>query len=409
MGNTAIDEQRGGSVDVTLGSPTVYQAGLPSGPGGVRLYVVRPTVAGSSFRLPNPNYCTVGAEPVCVVINKGTQSIDITNFGGTLITSLAANRAIEAYLLIVGVDLWSPIGPFVVSSSGGLNGNRKPFEVVYTASSTTRTNVRTDVAKQYGYVGADGPAAVAVTIKSGVVLGGGTPTGASFGTGGWPAGSTMLITLESGAFIAGAGGAGGRGADINGAGVGAGGDGGLAMNVLVNAALINNGTIQGGGGGGGGAARRLINSVWLPGGSGGLAMDVRVNAALINNGTIQGGGGGGGGAARRLINSVFLPGGSGGGGAGANPGAGGGIVNSNNATIGQAGSFTAGGLAGDAGGYQGGVGGAPGALGGNGAPGTAGGGGARGAAGTAIQVLASGGFSLTKIVAGTITGAETSI
>ena len=364
MGNTAIDEQRGGSVDVTLGSPTVYQAGLPSGPGGVRLYVVRPTVAGSSFRLPNPNYCTVGAEPVCVVINKGTQSIDITNFGGTLITSLAANRAIEAYLLIVGVDLWSPIGPFVVSSSGGLNGNRKPFEVVYTASSTTRTNVRTDVAKQYGYVGADGPAAVAVTIKSGVVLGGGTPTGASLLTGGWPAGSTMLITLESGAFIAGAGGAGGRGADINGAGVGAGGDGGLAMNVLVNAALINNGTIQGGGGGGGGAARRLINSVWLPGGSGG-------------------------------------------GGAGANPGAGGGIVNTNNATIGQAGSFTAGGLAGDAGGYQGGVGGAPGALGGNGAPGTAGGGGARGAAGTAIQVLTSGGFSLNKIVAGTITGAET--
>jgi len=362
MGNTAIDEQRGGSVDVTLGSPTVYQAGLPSGPGGVRLYVVRPTVAGSSFRLPNPNYCTVGAEPVCVIINKGTQSIDITNFGGTLITALAANRAIEAYLLIVGVDLWSPIGPFVVSSSGALNGNRKPFEVVYTASSTTVTRVRNDVARQYGYVGADGPAAVAVTIKAGVVLGGGTPTGASFGTGGWPAGSTMLITLESGAFIAGRGGAGGRGQDTAGNGLTAGADGGLAM-------------------------------------------DVRVNAALINNGTIQGGGGGGGAGLLRTLSGITYPGGSGGGGAGADPGAGGGVVNGNSATAGQPGSFTAGGLAGTAGGYVGGVGGAPGALGGNGAP--SGGGSSRGAAGVAITVNTSGGFSLTKIVAGTITGAET--
>lgn len=367
MGNTAIDEQRGGSVDVTLGSPTVYQAGLPSGPGGVRLYVVRPTVAGSSFRLPNPNYCTVGAEPVCVVINKGTQSIDITNFGGTLITALAANRAIEAYLLFVGVDLWSPIGPFVVSSSGGLNGNRKPFEVVYTASSTTVTRVRNDVARQYGYVGADGPAAVNVTIKSGVVLGGGTPTSASFGTGAWPAGSTVFVTVESGAFIAGAGGRGGRGQSSAIAGT--------------------------------------------AGAAGGLAMDVRVNTALVNNGTIQGGGGGGGGGANRLVSSVNVQGSSGGGGAGANPGAGeiapaGGPASS----AGQAGSFTAGGAPGTivaAGGALGGTGGAPGQAGTAGQSGTANNGTAGGAAGVAITVNITNGFSLTKLVNGTILGAET--
>lgn len=364
MGTTAIDEQRGGSVDVTLGSPTVYQASLPSGPGGVRLYVVRPTVAGSTFRLPNPAYCSVGAEPVCVVINKGTQSIDIANFAGVVITPIAANRAVEAYLGVAGVDFWNLNGPFVVSSSGALNALRKPFEVVYTASSTTVTRVRNDVAKQYGYVGADGPAAVSVTIKSGVVLGGGTPTSASFGTGLWPAGSTMLITLESGAFIAGAGGRGGRGQSV-------------AINGTAGAA-------------------------------GGLGMDIRVNAALVNNGTIQGGGGGGGGGANRLVSSVNVQGSSGGGGAGANPGAGeippaGGPTSS----AGQAGSFTAGGAPGSivaTGGALGGTGGAPGQAGTAGQNGTANNGTAGGAAGVAIQVFNT--VTLNKLVNGTILGAE---
>jgi hypothetical protein len=364
MGNTALDEQLGGSDDTTYGAAGIYTLRAPTGFNGCRLYVARPTVSGVILRMPNPSVCSTGAAPIFVIINKGSQALTVTNNGGINIGTIAAGNAWEIWLLLDGFDTWLPIGPFPVSSSGTLNGNRKVFDVTYTASSTTVTRVRNDVARQYGYVGADGPAAVSVTIKPGVVLGGGTPTGASFGTGAWPAGSTMLITLEPGAFIAGRGGAGGRGADTNGAGVGAGGDGGLAM-------------------------------------------DVRVNAALINNGTIQGGGGGGGGGARRLVNAVQVPGGSGGGGAGADPGAGGGIVNGNSATIGQAGSFTAGGTAGDAGGYVGGAGGAPGALGGNGAPGTAGGGGARGAAGVAITVNTSNGYSLNKIVAGTITGAET--
>lgn len=364
MGTTAIDEQRGGSVEVTLGSPTVYQASLPSGPGGVRLYVVRPTVAGSTFRLPNPAYCSVGSEPICVVINKGTQSIDIASFGGVVITGLAANRAVEAYLGVAGVDLWNLNGPFVVSSSGALNALRKPFEVVYTASSTARTNVRSDIAKQYGYIGADGPVAVNVTLKTGVVLGGGIAGNPSFTTGAWPSGSTMLITLESGAYIAGAGGTGGNG--------------------------------------------RLANSTGgSVGGAGGDAMSVRVNAALINNGTIQGGGGGGGGGAVRIINSVPFQGGSGGGGAGANPGTGGIIVDNAASTAGQTGSLTAGGVGGVlGGGAAGGTGGAPGAAGSAGQSGAQAGF-AGGAAGAAIVVQTSAGFSLTKIIAGTILGAET--
>jgi len=360
MGNTAIDEQRGGSVDVTLYVSTVYMARLPHGPGGVRLYVVRPMVVGSSFRMPHPDHCNVGADPVCVVVNKGTQPISMTTRGGTFITSLAAGFAVECYLGVVGVDLWYLSGPFVVGSNNALNAFRKPFDIVYTSSSSTVTRVRNDIARQYGYVSADGPVAVNVRIKTNVVLGGGTPTSASFSTGSWPAGSTMAITLEDGAFIAGAGGAGGRGMDAAGNGM-------------------------------------------TTGGNGGLAMDVRVNTLLINHGTIQGGGGGGAAGSRKLVASVWLPGGSGGGGAGANPGAGGGIVNSMTSTIGQAGSFTAGGAGGTggAGSNVGGTGGAPGAFGSNILFGSA-----PGAAGVAITVNASNGYTLNKIVAGTITGAE---
>lgn len=362
MGNTAIDEQFGGSDDTTYSLGGIYTLRLPSGVNGCRLYVARPTVVGVTLRMPSPSRCSTGGAPIFVIINKGTQTLTVTSNGGITIGTIAAGNAWEIWLPQEGVDTWLPIGPFPVSSSGNLNGNRKVFDVTYTASSTTVTRVRNDVARQYGYVGADGPAAVSVTIKSGVVLGGGTPTGASFGTGSWPAGSTMLITLEPGAFIAGRGGAGGRGQDTAGNGMTAGGDGGLAM-------------------------------------------DIRVNAALVNNGTIQGGGGGGGAGLLRTLSGITYPGGSGGGGAGADPGAGGGVVNGNSATAGQPGSFTAGGLAGTAGGYVGGVGGAPGALGGNGAP--SGGGSSRGAAGVAITVNTSSGYSLTKLVNGTILGAET--
>ena len=276
MGNTAIDEQRGGSVDVTLGSATVYQGRMPTGPGGVRLYVVRPTVAGSTFRLPNPSYCSVGSEPVCVVINKGTQSIDIASFGGVAITSLAANRSIEAYLGVVGFDYWNLNGPFTVASGSALNGTRKPIELVYTASTTGGTNFRVDAAKQFGYVGADGPVALQVTVKTGVVLGQAAWTGLLFGsppagttTGGWPDGSTCLIVVEPGAYIQGRGGAGGTGMNVAGAGMTAGGAGGTALECLVPTTIVNNGFVRGGGGGGGGGARRTNNSILYVGGSGG--------------------------------------------------------------------------------------------------------------------------------------------
>jgi hypothetical protein len=364
MALTAIDEQRGGSVDVTIGTAGIYRCRLETGPGGARLYVIRPTVVGVIVQMPDPARSTCGTAPNVVLINKGTQTLTVTNYAGTTIGTIAASNAWEIWLPIAGDDTWLPIGPFPVSSSGTLNATRKVFDVTYTASSTARTNVRTDVAKQYGYIGQDGPVAVNVLVKAGVVLGGGTAGNASFATGAWPSGSTMVITLESGAYIAGAGGAGGSG-------------------FLANSS--------------GGTA----------GGAGGDAMSVRVNASLINYGTIQGGGGGGGGGAARIVSSVATQGGSGGGGAGANPGAGGPIIQSAATTAGSAGSLTAGGSGGVLGaGAAGGTGGAPGTAGNAGQSGTTSGQ-AGGAAGVAIAVQTSAGYSLTKLVAGTILGSET--
>lgn len=362
MGTTAIDEQRGGSVEVTLGSPTVYQASLPSGPGGVRLYVVRPTVAGSSFRLPNPAYCSVGSEPICVVINKGTQSINIASFGGVVITGLAANRAVEAYLGVAGIDSWNLNGPFVVSSSGALNALRKPFELVYTASTTGGTHFRVDTAKQFGYIGADGPVALTVTVKTGAVLGqadlgpfllGSPPAGTT--TGPWPAGSTCLITVESGAYI------------------------------------------QGRGGGGGAPATPPLN----PGGNGqqgGAALECLINTVVINNGFVRGGGGGGG-AGNRITSPASILGGFGGGGAGAPGGSNG--TGANAGTI--AATLETGGSGGQlAGGYAGGPGGAPGQAGSAGFGLSGATGGAGGAAGPAIRRRSS--VTVTQLGGGVYAG-----
>lgn len=313
MGSTAIDEQRGGSVDVTIGTASTYRARLPTGPGGVRLYVVRPTVAGVTFRMPDPAYCSVGAEPVMVIINKGTEPLSIVSFTGGSIGTLAADNSWEVWLIAPGVDIWLPIGPFPTISSSGLNGSRKIINLVYTASTTGGTNFRTDAARQFGYIGADGPVALQVTVKTGVVLGQAAWTGLLFGsppagttTGGWPDGSTCLIVVEPGAYIQGRGGAGGTGMNVAGAGMTAGGAGGTALECLVPTTIVNNGFVRGGGGGGGGGARRTNNSILYVGGSGG------------------GGAGAPGGAGGPLVGGVANSAGSAGslesGGLGANPG-----------------------------------------------------------------------------------------
>lgn len=360
---TALEEMRGGSVDATIASGD-YRCRLDSGPGGCRLYVVRPQTAGCTFTLPNPAHIRPGAEANFVVINKGPNSISIRSNGATPIYTLAANRAVEIRIAVQDVDTWVLAGPYVVSSGTALNGSRKPYELTYTASNTKPTLIDLDLGNQFGYRRSDGPVALQVTIKSNVVLGSDNAAGYAVYTGAYPAGSTMLMILESGAIITGAGGTGGTGQTASATGMTAGTNGGGALAVYCNTTLVNGGRVQGGGGGGGGAARRLNNSVYLPGGSGG-------------------------------------------GGAGALAGNGGPAIGNpaDPSTAGQAGSLL---IAGNGGqtnisGAQGGQGGGPGQ---NGSAGQAGAtaGAAGGSSGAAIGTAT--GFTLTKLVAGTILGSE---
>jgi hypothetical protein len=359
----AIDEMRGGSVDATIASGN-YRCRLDSGEGACRLYVVRPQIAGCTFTLPNPAYIRPGAAPNFTVINKGPEAIEIRSFGAASIYTLAVNRAVEIRILIQGVDWWSLQGPFVVSSGTALNGDRIPFVVEYTASSTTTTVLDRDIGQQYGYVRSQGPVAIQCTIKANVVLGSNGGGYYAFYTGAYPTGSTLLLTLESGAYITGYGGTGGTGQTAGATGMTAGTDGGGALAVYCNTVLVNGGRVQGGGGGGGGAARRLNNGVYLPGGSGG-------------------------------------------GGAGAQAGVGGPALGNpvDGSTAGQTGSLL---IAGNGGqtntsAAQGGQGGGPGQNGSAGQTGATAGA-AGGNSGAAIGTRT--GFTLTKLVTGTILGPE---
>ncbi len=178
----------------------------------------------------------------------------------------------------------------------------------------------------------------------------------AFATGTLPTGSTVALTLESGAFTRGAGGAGGNGGVLNRDG-NTGIAGGTAVNFQSNGSITvdSGGTVSGGGGGGGGG--------------GGFFND-----------PAEGYGGGGGGG---------FPNGAGGSGP-------------LTASDGSAGT-TGGGGAGGSGASSGGNGGAGGAVAAAGTAGSAatGSGGAAGAAGSAIE---KNGFTVTVTNNGTVDG-----
>lgn len=372
MTHTALKEQYGGSVDVTLSTTTPYQCSHDSRHGCRRFYIIRPTVVGAIARLPNADYQTIGANPSITIINRGTQDLTVQTASGTLVGVLPANIGAEFYCLyniealnLLGTPTWTFLPMVNTTVGASLNTNRIPFSITYTASSASaQTIVRNDIARTYGYVASDGPAAVTVTIKSNVVIGGGTTTTASFDTGSWPAGTTMMVMLESGSRIAGCGGTGGFGATSTGNAPTSGQNGGPAMRVRCTTAIVNSGVIAGGGGGGGGGARVFVGGVWIPGGSGG-------------------------------------------GGAGVPAGAGGARVSSFVGTEGSAGNVIQGGAPGQAlpNGYSGGFGGFQGDAGAAGIP--LGLGAPASLAGPAIQV--STGVTLTNILTGTQLGGTVTV
>lgn len=351
-GRTAAEEHFGVGIEVDIAAD--YRLRLPFGPGGVRLYVLRPDAPGIAAILPDATLLQVGGAPQFVVCNDGTDTMTVEDSDGDTVATIAVGSSEELIL----ADNASPAGGWLSRSFSftlgtQLDYDRVPVEIVLTETIRDGFNAR-DYARELGYE--DNVAyAVRVTIREGVVIGNDAATPA-FNTGEWPAGTTMLLVLEQDARICGKGGNGGRGGDV---------PPGL---------LAQNGT------------------------AGGVALRTYLDLAIANHGYIQGGGGGGGGGAQ----SAGVPGGGGGGGAGyvestgAAPG---------NLGTGQAPSYGHGqpgtiGLAGAGGGTaagNGGNGGAPGTAGSNGNA-------TGGAAGDAIQRLT--GTTVTKIVTGTINGAE---
>lgn len=358
---TAADEHFGGSVDASMAGG-FYQVGLPFGPGGARYYVLRPS--GATFViLPLAAFIRPGAD-VFEIVNAGSADLAVYTLFLTPVVTVTPGQTARLHLLesqAVADGVWQCDLAAGTVTLGTSLADRKPVELRLTA----QNNV--DLRNQARAVGAvdDVPYALTCTVAAGEVIGSTSTSAPAMDTGIWPAGSTIKLIIEAGARICGRGGAGGRG--------------GMIPPTSFNEA----------------------------GNTGGTALQVQCPTVLTSFGYIQGGGGGGGGGT-----FLGVPGGGGGGGAGysASVGGAGGINPISGAQLtlaaGQPGSVGIGGLGGvSPGGNNGGAGGGPGAA---GSPGLSGASAitpaAGGAAGSAIRRATA--STLTKLVAGTIDGAE---
>lgn len=329
-----------------------YRIRLPYAQGGCRFYVLGfdgPNVA----TLPDARLIQIG-EAVCTIACT-TSDIEVQASGGAIVTTLVSGDIATFYL----TDNSTQGGSWAVVAGTYESGSPITEGRVFYDLTIDRDTLNVIVLHRLEAMGYDGvtPVVARVTIAANVTVGSWTTdTAWGFATGGLPAGSTVFLTIEPGAVVTGKGGAGGYGGDVlPGLLAGAGQTGGHAMLIQDDTVLVNYGTIQGGGGGGGGGG-------------------------ALSTGSVQAGGGGGGGAGWQNTGATGGTAGNGGG-----------------ATPGYSGSRDQGGTPGT--GYvNGGSGGWPGTA---GTASTA----AGGAAGDAIQRLSS--KTLTKVRAGTITGAET--
>lgn len=356
MSRTAEQEHFGDS-HVELDLKDDFRLRLPYGPGGCRLYAMQYTGLGFSAQLPDARDLQPTGEPSYVVACLD-MDFDIVDQSSNVLATLTVGDCVVIHL----VDNSTAVGVWSVQFSGGFEvssdipNGREFYDVVFSRN-TLDFNLRNH-ATAIGYDGV-APVVFRCRVPSNITLGASSTAFWGFDTGGFPSGSVIMVTVEAGAVITGIGGIGGRGGDVlPGLLSQPGQQGGHGMRIQDDTILINYGTIQGGGGGGGGGAA--------------LSSPV---------GSQQSGGGGGGGAG---FQNGYLQSGD--------PG------DPARATgYGGRGGRDQGGLGGT--GYvSGGDGGNPGQA---GSTGTA----AGGAAGDAIQRATA--VTLTKIVAGTITGAET--
>jgi len=360
MARTAYDEQYGKSLALAVTGD--FQLPAPSGIGGARLFSLSADLDGYDVWLPDARDCALGSQITVHV----TRSFNLVDAAGGMLVTLTANQVADCYLIANGTLAGTWVVQVTVGAAlaGGVTIGRVVYDLRFDDDRNS-FNLRGHLLS----IGWDGtsPVAARVTLGADVTFGAGsTSLDWGFATNIMPAGSTLLLILEAGATIAGRGGDGGAGGSDTGGITGAfsGGPGGAGLRIEMNTALINGGIIQGGGGGGGGGGG---TNPWLQ--------------------PLQAGGGGGGGAG--YVPSFGGAAGSGGG-----------------ATAGLPGTlYVAGG--GGLGYYAGGPGGGPGQRGTPGrmysTPGPVPYGDG-GEPGDAIQRWT--GATLTKIVAGTIVGAE---
>lgn len=346
MTRTAEDEAFGVSVVATIEDD--YQLTHPSKPGGVRFHHLIVDAADLKIILPDARNCRTGG-PLVTIYTRNEPADLVANDAATVVQGTLDERIYQCFLL----DNSTQNGTWLVRAYDALGIGteltlgREPWNITLSSPSTSGINLRT-VLNEQGYGGVL-PVALVVEITG--QLGAPDTTTAAFDTGSFPAGSTLLLTNRS--TVSGHGGAGGAGS-MSGAAT-AGGAGGWAMDLRLDTALLNFGTIAGGGGGGGGGQ---------------------------GNGTQAGGGGGGG--SGNLAGSGGAAGGGG-------------------ATGGSPGGTSTGGLGG-AGANAGGAGGAAGTA---GSAGSGASGGAGGALGPAIRKH--NGMTLTELTAGSQPGGQVTV
>jgi hypothetical protein len=266
MTKLAVDEQWGASAEYVLASGNV-RMGLPHGEGGRRLYVVKPSASGCTVTLPVALFLPTPSE-YCIV-NLGTAAITVVYaIIGVPFVVIPAGQQATVYLLNQNVPWGTWLAKLRFATGGTTLPIRTPLDIVLDNSTVGPIDLRR-YAIGLGATSDSTPYAIRCTVKSGTLIGSNSGNPALF-SGQWPANSTMLLIVESGAIISGKGGDGGRGGDLTFPGIlpQPGAAGGLAVVLDINATVVNAGRIQGGGGGGGGAA---ANGGQAGGGGGGGA------------------------------------------------------------------------------------------------------------------------------------------
>lgn len=374
-----VEEIFGGGIriDAPLGGAS-YGVPLPSGQGGARVILVRfQDNSTSTLTLPDARRLSVSGRRIYTIRASGLISanngiLEVRDNAGGLVTSIASGwglqQSVRLYLTsnATAAGSWvadkRTVNPSSLFSGLGsiITANRRLYDIELRSWGQSQYNLRNVLNGSPYYYPGDKPVAVRLNITGNLVLGSLATFDTAFRTGIFPIGSTLMLIIGAGCIITGKGGAGGRGQD----------------GVLIPGGLPS-----------------------TPGSNGGPAMRIEMNTWLLNNGEIHGGGGGGGGGSQ----NAGQGGGGGGSGAGftATPG---GLGGQGGGPSGGIGTIASGGGGGNSNGVFGGFGGGPGA---NGSAGQGPGGSTFGVAGPAIQVSAA--FTLTKIRAGTILGAEVTV